>query len=95
MQAVNLAALFSLRFQVKYPQRSAFMLIKILFVVLLLAIVWSLISGLRALVKGEQQDAKKLAKALTWRISLSLVLFLLLLGLHFTGVVPFHGLKPV
>lgn len=54
------------------------MLIKILVVIILLVIVYSLGSGLAYLVK-DQGQGNRVVKALTWRISLSLGLFILLI----------------
>lgn len=51
---------------------------RILIILLLIAIIVSLGSGLMHLTRG-QGDSGKLAKALTWRIGLSLVLFVALI----------------
>ena len=62
------------------------MLLKIFIVVALLIIVAALGSGLYYLVRdGGQTD--RTVKALSWRIGLSLGLFLLLMLLAFTGVI--------
>ena len=60
------------------------MLIKILTILFLLAILYSLASSLFFLVidKGE---GDRTVKRLTWRIGLSLALFLLLWGAHEIG----------
>jgi len=60
------------------------MAFKVVVVVLLLAVVIALFSGLYALMKGgraEQSaaDKSRLVRSLTWRIGLSIALFLLLL----------------
>ncbi len=69
------------------------MLIKILIVLTLVAILASLASGMRYLVKDKGQTTRT-AKALTVRISLSLALFgLLMLGI-FTGHIKPHGINP-
>ena len=63
------------------------MLIKILIVTLLTVILTSLFSALFFLVKDKQASART-AKALTWRIGLSITLFVLLLigyGLGWVG----------
>ena len=52
------------------------MLLKIIVIVLLVVILYCLGSAVVYLVRGDQSSVK-MAKALTWRISLSLVLFLL------------------
>ena len=62
------------------------MLVKILIIVMLLLIAGSLFSALFYLMKGNGRD-KRMAKALTWRISLSLVLFLLLMLGFYTGII--------
>jgi hypothetical protein len=68
------------------------MVVKSVIVVMLLLIVASLISALVLLVRGKGRSATT-AKALTWRIGLSLALFLLLMaGLHF-GYIPAGGLS--
>lgn len=68
-------------------------MIKILIVVALIAIIASLASGMVFLVKDKGQSART-AKALTVRISLSVLLFgLLMLGI-FTGHIKPHGIYP-
>ena len=62
------------------------MLVKIFVIVMLLLIVGSLFSALFFLMKGNSQD-ERMVKALTWRISLSLVLFLLLMLGFYTGII--------
>lgn len=69
------------------------MLIKALIVVVLLAIVASLASGLVFLVRDDGRSRRTL-HALTWRIGLSIALFVLIvLGLA-TGVIEPGGLPP-
>jgi len=69
------------------------MLIKILIIATLAAIITSLASGMVFLVKDKGQSTRT-AKALTVRISLSVVLFgLLMLGI-FTGHIKPHGIYP-
>ena len=69
------------------------MLIKILIVAALVAIIVSLASGMVFLVKDKGQT-ERTAKALTVRISLSVLLFgLLMLGI-FTGHIKPHGIYP-
>lgn len=60
------------------------MLIKIFIVMMLLVIIGSLFSALYSLMKGDQSD--RTIKALTWRISLSIVLFLLLMLGFYYGI---------
>jgi hypothetical protein len=62
------------------------MLIKIAIVVVLLLIVGSLFSALFYLIK-DKGTGERTAKALTIRISLSLILFLLLMLGFYTGVI--------
>ncbi len=61
------------------------MLVKILIIIMLLLIAGSLFSALFYLMKGEPTD--RTVKALTWRISLSLALFLLLMLGFYTGII--------
>lgn len=69
------------------------MVIKALIVVVLLAIVGSLASGLVFLVRDDGRSRRTL-HALTWRIGLSIALFVLIvLGLA-TGVIEPGGLPP-
>ena len=69
------------------------MLIKILVIATLAAIITSLASGMVFLVKDKGQT-ERTAKALTVRISLSVLLFgLLMLGI-FTGHIKPHGIYP-
>lgn len=68
------------------------MLIKGFIVLMLLLIVASLFSALVMLFRSGGQHTGT-AKALTWRIGLSLVLFVLLMaGLYF-GIIPPEGLS--
>ncbi len=53
------------------------MLSKIIIIVFLLAIVWTLLSSFYFLVR-DKGEGKRAVRRLTWRVSLSLVLFLLL-----------------
>ena len=62
------------------------MLVKILIVITLVVIAISLFSALFYLMKGDAND-ERIVKALTWRISLSLTLFLLLMIGFYTGVI--------
>jgi hypothetical protein len=69
------------------------MLIKTLIVAALVAILISLASGMLFLIKDKGRT-QRAAKALTVRISLSVVLFgLLMLGI-FTGHIKPHGIYP-
>lgn len=68
-------------------------MIKILVVVLLAAILVSLFSGLFFLNRDEG-DSRRMLRALTVRISLSVLLFLLLLVGWLTGAITPHDLMP-
>jgi len=69
------------------------MLIKTLIVIILFAITASLAAGLFHLVK-DRGNSKRMVTALTVRITLSVLLFLLLLAAYFTGVIQPHGITP-
>ncbi len=66
-------------------------IVRILVVVVLLAIVASLGSALYHLASGHG-DSKKMVRALTLRISLSVALFLLLMIAWYFGLITPHGL---
>jgi len=59
----------------------------VLVILLLLAIVGSLFSGLFFLYR-DRGNGSKMVKALTWRIALSITLFLLLLAGFRFGLIP-------
>jgi hypothetical protein len=67
-------------------------LIKILVIIVLGAIVISLGSALFHLSSGKG-DSKKMARALTIRVGLSLVLFILLMAAWAFGLITPHGLS--
>jgi hypothetical protein len=68
---------------------------RLLIVGLLIAIVVSLGSALRHLSRGSgEEDSRKMARALTIRISLSLALFALLIIAWYMGLIAPHGLQP-
>jgi len=64
---------------------------KIIILILFALIIYSLGSGLFYLVSG-QADKQRMAKALTWRIGLSLFLFALLFVAFGLGWIKPHGL---
>ncbi|MBC8028317.1 MAG: twin transmembrane helix small protein [Steroidobacteraceae bacterium] len=66
--------------------------IKILVIIVLAAIVISLGSALFHLSSGKG-DSKKMARALTIRVGLSLVLFILLMAAWATGLIAPHGIS--
>ncbi len=67
-------------------------LTRLFIVAVLIAIVGSLGSALFELSRG-QGDSQKMLRALTWRISLSVGLFLLLLVAGRMGFIRPHGLN--
>ena len=69
------------------------MLAKTLIVLILLVIIGSLFSGLFYLVK-DKGTSERTVRALTVRISLSVLLFLLLMIGYATGVLQPHGVYP-
>jgi uncharacterized membrane-anchored protein len=60
-------------------------LVKVLIIITLVLIAGSLFSALYYLMKGDTSE--RTVKALTWRISLSLVLFLLIMLAFSTGII--------
>lgn len=68
------------------------MLGKVIIVVMLLAIFASLFSALVFLFR-DQGRGTRTAKALTWRIGLSISLFVLLMAGFYFGVISPHGLS--
>lgn len=69
------------------------MLPKLFIVLVLLVILGSLASGLVFLIK-DKGGSDRTVKALTWRIGLSVTLFLLLMLGYATGVLQPHGVYP-
>jgi hypothetical protein len=65
--------------------------IKILIIVTLFAIVFSLGSALFHLSRGTG-DSKKMARALTIRVGLSVLLFILLMLAWYNGLITPHGM---
>ncbi|MEK6771177.1 MAG: twin transmembrane helix small protein [Pseudomonadota bacterium] len=68
------------------------MLIKIIVILMLLAIVGSLASAMLFLFK-DRGRGERTVRALTWRISLSITLFVLLLVGFKLGIIPPLGLR--
>ena len=64
---------------------------KILVIIILFAIVFSLGSALFHLSRGKG-DSRKMARALTIRVGLSVVLFILLMLAWYNGLITPHGL---
>jgi hypothetical protein len=70
-------------------------LLRLLVLGLLVAIFVSLGSALRHLSRGAgEEDSRKMARALTIRISLSLALFALLIIAWYMGLISPHALQP-
>jgi len=63
---------------------------KILVVIIFLVILGSLASGLVYLIR-DNGESNRTVKALTWRVSLSIGLFLLLMLGYATGLLQPHG----
>jgi len=71
-------------------------LIQLLVLGALAAIVVSLGTGLYHLSRGGgEEDSRKLARALTWRIAISIALFALLMLAWYFGLISPHGLQPL
>jgi hypothetical protein len=65
--------------------------IKILIIITLFAIIFSLGSALFHMSRNKG-DSKKMARALTIRVGLSVALFILLMLAWYTGLITPHGL---
>jgi hypothetical protein len=64
---------------------------KILVILFLLVILGSLASALYYLMRDKGQSDRAV-RALTWRIGLSITLFVLLMAGYYTGIIPRTGL---
>ncbi|HSY07351.1 MAG TPA: twin transmembrane helix small protein [Steroidobacteraceae bacterium] len=69
-------------------------LFTVLIIGALIAIVASLASALRHLVRGAG-DSRRMVRALSWRIGLSIALFVLLMLAWYTGLIEPHGIDPM
>ena len=69
------------------------MFIKIAIIAILILILASLFFGAFFLVKDESKS-KRMISSLTVRVTLSVILFILLLVGYFTGAIQPHGLHP-
>jgi membrane associated rhomboid family serine protease len=69
-------------------------LVRLLIFLALVGIVASLGSALFHLSRGSAVDSKKMARALTIRIALSLALFALLLIAWYVGLISPHDVQP-
>jgi Na+/H+-translocating membrane pyrophosphatase len=77
------------------PRREITMLIKIFIILILLAIIVSLFSGLFFMFRKKQVSDTRMVKALTVRIGLSVALFALVITLFLTGVVKPGGIPEI
>lgn len=68
------------------------MIPKIVVIIMLIAIFASLFSALVFLFR-DKKGSHRTAKALTWRIGLSITLFILLMAGFYFGVIPQQGLS--
>lgn len=68
------------------------MLIKAVVITMLVAIFASLFSALFFLFK-DRGRGQRTAQALTWRIGLSITLFVLLMAGYYFGIIPSGGLR--
>ena len=69
------------------------LIFKIIIVLLLLAVLVSLASGMFFLVQDEG-ESDRTVKSLTVRITLTIALFLMLIVGYFTGMIRPHGISP-
>ena len=69
------------------------MWIRLIIIAMLLLIAFNLFSALYHLMKGDTQDTR-VVKSLTWRVGLSIGLFLLLMLGFYTGVLSGHAVVP-
>lgn len=68
------------------------MIVKVIVVILLLFIVYSLGSALYFLVREKNRDSANVVRSLTWRIGLSFILFTLLFFSYWMGWIVPHQL---
>jgi hypothetical protein len=69
-------------------------ILQILVLAALVGILASLGSALFQLSRGTSQSSRKMVRALTWRIGLSIALFALLMLAWYAGLITPHGLGP-
>ena len=69
------------------------MWIRLIIIAMLLLIAFNLFNALYHLMRGDTQDTR-VVKSLTWRVGLSIGLFLLLMLGFYTGVLTGHGVIP-
>ena len=68
------------------------MIFKIIIVTMLFIVIGSLASAMFHQVKGEGRSSDKVLKSLSWRIGLSVLIFILLLVGQATGLITAHGI---
>ncbi len=61
--------------------------LKLIVIIFMLMILFSLFRGLFFLTKGGDESKKQLLKSLQWRIALSTLLFAAILALHYFGII--------
>jgi hypothetical protein len=66
------------------------MIFKLLVIALLISTLYALGSALFSLLRGNDGDSERMVKALTWRIGLSLGIFILLMIGYATGLITPH-----
>ncbi len=66
-------------------------MLKIIVLVLVVLILFSLGSGLYFLIK-DRGTSERTVKALTWRVGLSVALFALIMACYYLGIIPPQGL---
>lgn len=69
------------------------MLIKLIIAIMFVAIVFNLARALYLLLKASNQGTSRMVKALTWRISLSLGLFILIIIAYLCGLITPNQIK--
>ena len=69
------------------------MWVRLIIIGMLLLIAFNLFNALYHLMKGDAHDTS-VVKSLTWRVGLSIGLFLLLMLGFYTGVLTGHGVMP-
>lgn len=69
------------------------MLFKILIIILFIFILFNLGTGLFYMMKDKGQS-NKTVKALTWRVALSILVFILLFLAYAAGLIQPHGVLP-
>jgi putative copper export protein len=68
------------------------MIIKTILIVLLLCVIISLFVSMRNLTAKDPENQKKIVKSLTWRVALSLAIFILIIIASFFGYLQPHTL---